>query len=320
MAKFFLSYKIEDLRRLILFRRELTLVQRLLPRRSREEHRNFTPRLPQVKMPKKVTAEYLATLKLVELRAIAAELGVDVKGLRSKADVAARIVEKKDGAPLEESDDETDGDEDSDDAAGQADDQAEARARVAHAEASQAQAPLPFHPEPQWHTRPPFSEGELADPAEWLRDPWRAFEEAKRTWGPSTLRAASAKREVARAFEVIRQLVPGMRDPAIQDVIGGLIRDAITRRWNPRALAAAEQRAKWAEFPSEISELKDAYDKEMKKMPSRFRSRGAEHRLRHGGKGYRGHSAPRESSFKGDGRKNGKGGKGGWNSGRGNRW
>ncbi|KAJ9436879.1 hypothetical protein DIPPA_03835 [Diplonema papillatum] len=271
-------------------------------------------------MPKKVTAEYLATLKLVELRAIAAELGVDVKGLRSKADVAARIVEKKDGAPLEESDDETDGDEDSDDAAGQADDQAEARARVAHAEASQAQAPLPFHPEPQWHTRPPFSEGELADPAEWLRDPWRAFEEAKRTWGPSTLRAASAKREVARAFEVIRQLVPGMRDPAIQDVIGGLIRDAITRRWNPRALAAAEQRAKWAEFPSEISELKDAYDKEMKKMPSRFRSRGAEHRLRHGGKGYRGHSAPRESSFKGDGRKNGKGGKGGWNSGRGNRW
>ncbi|KAJ9443892.1 hypothetical protein DIPPA_31141 [Diplonema papillatum] len=153
---------------------------------------------------------------------------------------------------------------------------------------------------------PPFSEGELADPTEWLRDPWRAFEEAKRVWGPSTLRAASAKREVTRAFEVIRQLVPRIQDPAIQDTVAGLIRDAITRRWNPRALAAAEQRQKWADFPSEIVELREEYDKEVKKTKPRFRSRGPESRVRQGGKGYRGSSAHRDAPFRGDSRKGGK--------------
>ncbi|KAJ9441219.1 hypothetical protein DIPPA_34982 [Diplonema papillatum] len=274
-------------------------------------------------MPKTVTEEYLSSLKLVELRAVAAELGVEVRGLRSKAEVKARLIEKKEGAPLEDSDDESTG-EDSEDGVGQAPETGAsnpgAGAHLARGtEASEGlRAPPPLHPEPQWHTRPPFSEGELADPTEWLRDPWRAFEEAKRVWGPSTLRAASAKREVTRAFEVIRQLVPRIQDPAIQDTVAGLIRDAITRRWNPRALAAAEQRQKWADFPSEIVELREEYDKEVKKTKPRFRSRGPESRVRQGGKGYRGSSAHRDAPFRGDSRKGGK--KGGWPSGKGNRW
>ncbi|KAJ9446775.1 hypothetical protein DIPPA_03137 [Diplonema papillatum] len=185
-------------------------------------------------MPKTVTEEYLSSLKLVELRAVAAELGVEVRGLRSKAEVKARLIEKKEGAPLEDSDDESTG-EDSEDGVGQAPETGAsnpgAGAHLARGtEASEGlRAPPPLHPEPQWHTRPPFSEGELADPTEWLRDPWRAFEEAKRVWGPSTLRAASSKREVTRAFEVIRQLVPRIQDPAIQDTVAGLIRDECAR-------------------------------------------------------------------------------------------
>ncbi|KAJ9464089.1 hypothetical protein DIPPA_13276 [Diplonema papillatum] len=248
---------------------------------------------------------------MTELKAVAAELGVDVKGLKRKDEVKARLMEQKGGAPLDDSDEEESGDEDSEDAGGeqeeQLDRQPERRARV-------DQGPGPNEglfaaQEPQWHTRPPFSEGELADPAEWLRDPWRAFEEAKRAWGPATLRAASAKREVTRVFEIVRQLVPKIRDPAIQTVIAGLIKEAITRRWNPRALAAAEEKQRWAEYPSDIVELHDEYEKELKKSRPRFRTRGGEQRRWHGGKGQRDHSSTRSHSWgqnRGDGRKGGK--------------
>ncbi|KAJ9440399.1 hypothetical protein DIPPA_24081 [Diplonema papillatum] len=201
-------------------------------------------------MPK-VTEAYLAGLTVVELKALAAELGVVVAGIQRKRELQARILAEKDGeeARAEDADD-GDSDEDEDDS-----DEAEGEAP--------ARAALPANRKPVWRTPPPPTASEAASSFNWLRDPWLFYDTAHREWGPETFRARAAKREAEERFARIRKLTPKIEDALVQEVIDDEIRALIKRKLDQRAVQAVEKKARWADYPSDIRELVEDVDKEV---------------------------------------------------------
>ncbi|KAJ9441401.1 6-hydroxy-D-nicotine oxidase [Diplonema papillatum] len=194
---------------------------------------------------------YLAGLTVVELKALAAELGVVVAGIQRKRELQARILAEKDGeeARAEDADD-GDSDEDEDDS-----DEAEGEAP--------ARAALPANRKPVWRTPPPPTASEAASSFNWLRDPWLFYDTAHREWGPETFRARAAKREAEERFARIRKLTPKIEDALVQEVIDDEIRALIKRKLDQRAVQAVEKKARWADYPSDIRELVEDVDKEV---------------------------------------------------------
>ncbi|KAJ9462947.1 hypothetical protein DIPPA_31375 [Diplonema papillatum] len=198
-----------------------------------------------------VMKAYLAGLTVVELKALAAELGVVVAGIQRKRELQARILAEKDGeeARAEDADD-GDSDEDEDDS-----DEAEGEAP--------ARAALPANRKPVWRTPPPPTASEAASSFNWLRDPWLFYDTAHREWGPETFRARAAKREAEERFARIRKLTPKIEDALVQEVIDDEIRALIKRKLDQRAVQAVEKKARWADYPSDIRELVEDVDKEV---------------------------------------------------------
>ncbi|KAJ9468640.1 hypothetical protein DIPPA_19262 [Diplonema papillatum] len=164
-------------------------------------------------MPK-VTDAYLAGLTVVELKALAAELGVVVAGIQRKRELQARIVAEKDG-------DDGDSDEDEDDS-----DEAEGEAP--------ARAALPANRKPVWRTPP-----RRPHP----KPPARST--GCETCGCSTTRpiASGDRRQSGpeprsgrrrSGSPRIRKLTPKIEDALVQEVIDDEIRALIKRKLDQR--------------------------------------------------------------------------------------